>query len=419
MANLFIPGEILLPRDTDLSLWSVPACDQYTSEPEFWEAAETRVGAEPSALRMILPEAYLGLRDTEEMTQNALAAMADYKSRGLFRAIEDSYIYIEREQSDGSIRRGVLGLVDLEGYEYVPDAQSPIRATEETVCARLPARARLREQAPIEMPHILMMADDPEDLVLETARQEADAQLYDFPLMGDGGRIRGFQIYGKGAARVKAQIDELGSVESRMKRYGPSEVPPLVLAMGDGNHSLAAAKLYYENLKEEIGTEMARSSKARYALAELVNIRDEALHFYPIHRLICDTDPADFVNLARKFCQEAAKEGGELVPIILVSAHGEQEIMIPGQSLGALVSGCDKLCALQIERFGGSADYIHGDETLRRLAKRENCCGILLPEVDKAAFFRAVASDGPLPKKSFSIGHASDKRYYLECRAIR
>lgn len=419
MRSLFIPGRILLPRDVDLTLWSVPACDQYTSEPEFWDQAEARVGEGPSALRMILPEAYFGLRDTEEETKKALAAMEDYRSRGLLRAFEDSYIYIERGQADGSVRRGLLGLVDLEGYEYSADAASPIRATEETVRSRLPARARLRRLAPLETSHILMMADDPEDLVLETARREAGEVLYDFQLMGGGGHIRGRRISGQGARRVLAQVDRLGSGEALLARYGQTDKPPVVLAMGDGNHSLAAAKLYYETLKEELGSEAARATPARWALAELVNIRDTALGFYPIHRMICETKVEEFFHLAKNFWEDASQGPGERLEIKLVSAGGEQILSIPAQNLGPLVAGVDRLCALQTERFSGSVDYIHGDETLLRLAKREGCCGILLPPVDKGAFFQAVTADGPLPKKSFSIGHASDKRYYLECREIR
>ncbi len=415
--ELFLPGDILLPEGVDMGLWSAPACDQYTAEPEYWDALEAQSAGLPSALWLMLPEAYLGIRDTSAQTDKALKAMEDYLSGGVFRELKDSYIYIERLLPGGALRRGLLGLVDLEGYDYSPASVSPVRATEATVESRLPPRTAVRQRANLEMPHILMLADDIGDVVLNTAALSAGELLYDFDLRGGYGHIRGRRIAGEAALAVKAALDALGSDAALTEKFGSVPQSPIILAMGDGNHSLAAAKQWYESLKASLGP-AALSHPARYALAELVNVRDAAVDFQPIHRLIAGTDTAGFLESASRFWRAQGGTAGERT-VALLSSRGEIKLPVGGLSLGKLVSAADEFCSAYIAEHGGSPDYIHGDASLRRLAVREGCCGILLPPVDKGEFFKSVMVGGPLPKKSFSIGGAADKRCYLECRRIK
>lgn len=394
--RVFTPADILLPRVDDMTKWSCIACDQFTAEPEYWREAERIVGSEPSTLRLMLPEAWLGVRDSAAETRKIYAAMKDYVNRGIFRTVEQSFIYVERTLPSGAVRRGLVGKLDLECYDWAPGSATPVRATEGTVESRLPARVEVRRGATLEMPHIMVFIDDPENAVIPSAA--GGEALYDFELMLGGGHIRGSRVTGEAAERLTAALEAPeGSVR---------------FAMGDGNHSLAAAKRCWEQIKRNLPESELETHPARYALAEIVNIHDEAVTFEPIHRVLLETVPRGFIEEAA-----ARLPRGKGQAVTLLAGRREMEIET-GMPLGALVALVDELLGDWRREHGGESDYIHGDEDARALGGRPSSVGVLLPRLEKAELFPYITEHGPYPKKSFSIGHARDKRYYLECRAI-
>ena len=394
--RVFTPADILLPRVDDMTKWSCIACDQFTAEPEYWREAERIVGDEPSTLRLMLPEAWLGVRDSAAETRKIYAAMKDYVNRGIFRTVEQSFIYVERTLPSGAVRRGLVGKLDLECYDWAPGSATPVRATEGTVESRLPARVEVRRGATLEMPHIMVFIDDPENAVIPSAA--GGEALYDFELMLGGGHIRGSRVTGEAAERLTAALEAPeGSVR---------------FAMGDGNHSLAAAKRCWEQIKRNLPESELETHPARYALAEIVNIHDEAVTFEPIHRVLLETVPRGFIEEAA-----ARLPRGKGQAVTLLAGRREMEIET-GMPLGALVALVDELLGDWRREHGGEPDYIHGDEDARALGGRPSSVGVLLPRLEKAELFPYITEHGPYPKKSFSIGHARDKRYYLECRAI-
>lgn len=394
--RVFTPADILLPRVDDMTKWSCIACDQFTAEPEYWREAERIVGDEPSTLRLMLPEAWLGVRDSAAETRKIYAAMKDYVNRGIFRTVEQSFIYVERTLPSGAVRRGLVGKLDLECYDWAPGSATPVRATEGTVESRLPARVEVRRGATLEMPHIMVFIDDPENAVIPSAA--GGEALYDFELMLGGGHIRGSRVTGEAAERLTAALEAPeGSVR---------------FAMGDGNHSLAAAKRCWEQIKRNLPESGLETHPARYALAEIVNIHDEAVTFEPIHRVLLETVPRGFIEEAA-----ARLPRGKGQAVTLLAGRREMEIET-GMPLGALVALVDELLGDWRREHGGEPDYIHGDEEARALGGKPSSVGVLLPRLEKAELFPYITEHGPYPKKSFSIGHARDKRYYLECRAI-
>lgn len=394
--RVFTPADILLPRVDDMTKWSCIACDQFTAEPEYWREAERIVGSEPSTLRLMLPEAWLGVRDSAAETRKIYATMKDYVNRGIFRTVEQSFIYVERTLPSGAVRRGLVGKLDLECYDWAPGSATPVRATEGTAESRLPARVEVRRGATLEMPHIMVFIDDPENAVIPSAA--GGEALYDFELMLGGGHIRGSRVTGEAAERLTAALEAPeGSVR---------------FAMGDGNHSLAAAKRCWEQIKRNLPESELETHPARYALAEIVNIHDEAVTFEPIHRVLLETVPRGFIEEAA-----ARLPRGKGQAVTLLAGKREMEIET-GMPLGALVALVDELLGDWRREHGGEPDYIHGDEEARALGGKPSSVGVLLPRLEKAELFPYITEHGPYPKKSFSIGHAKDKRYYLECRAI-
>ncbi len=384
--RIVYPADILLPRVEDPTAWSVVACDQFTSQPEYWAAAEKRAGTAPSALRLMLPEAWLGTDKAEGAEDRIASAMETYLSGGIFSELKDSFLYLERTQPDGRIRHGLMAALDLEQYDFAPGNRAPVRATEGTVEERLPPRVKIRSRAVLEMPHTMVLADDRNDSVMTAARKNRGEVVYDFDLMLGGGHITGWAIAGKGRDALQNVLDEYS---------GTSALP---FAVGDGNHSLASAKRYWEQLRETLGAEERITHPARYSLVELTNIHDPALDFEPIHRVIFDTDTAFFTA--------AAEERGKCWED-------------PSLPIGDRVSAAESFCRDYVSAHGGYIDYIHGDVTAAEMGKRPGCAAVLLPPISKDGLFRSVLTGGALPRKSFSMGHASDKRYYLECRRIR
>lgn len=408
--QLFRPADILIPA-TDMHAWSVVACDQFTSEPEYWARVHEIVGDKPSALRLILPEAELGIKNPEEESKKINAAMADYLDGGVFKEYKNSYVYVERRLCGGMVRRGIVGAFDLEAYDWAEGTHTPIRATEHTVEDRLPPRVKVRESALIEMPHIMVFMDDHDDAVLSSVKK--GDKLYDFELMLGGGHISGWLVDDN--AELEKALEQLADPQKLADKYGTAK-NPIIFAMGDGNHSFAAAKKHWESVKSKLPESEWADCPARYALAELVNIHDEAISFEPIHKVIFDTEPESFINEAKSFFSENAGDGRSFT---LITSAGSESISVSGMSIGELIDRCESFCREYIARHGGRIDYIHGDDECKAMSKREGCAGILLPRMEKSELFKSVMSSGPFPKKSFSIGVGRDKRYYLECRRIK
>ena len=416
MSSPFLPADILLPRSADMNKWACVACDQYTSEPGYWAAADAHVGDAPSALRVVLPELYLNAADVAAREEAVLERMGEYLSGELFDVVENSFIFVERTLRSGALRRGLVGILDLEAYNYGADVKPAVRATEGTVLSRIPPRLRIRSRASLELPHVMLLIDDPEDTVLSAAERCAGETVYDFPLMQDSGAIRGRRVCGDAAAEVIAAIDAFGDPDAFAARYGIAGEPVLHIAVGDGNHSLATAKAHYENLKTELG-EDALDHPARYALCELVNLHDCSLEFEPIHRIITDTDPAALLAAFESACgaRRGTSEGQNLEAVI----HGERIAY-------TVENPAEPLCVGTLQKFldeylAGSAaeiDYIHGDDVVLDLSRAENSSGFLLPAMGKEELFPAVVRGGALPRKTFSMGEAADKRFYVEARRI-
>ena len=416
----FYPANILLPENSEMTKWAVVACDQFTSEPEYWAAVEELVADAPSTLRLILPEARLKDDDVDEQICRINESMRRYLDEGVFRCLNDALLYVERRQSDGRIRHGLIGMVDLEQYDFTPGSGALIRATEGTVLERIPPRAKVRRNAPIELPHVMLLIDDPDRSVIEplTAAAPTMEKLYDFDLMQGGGHIAGYRLSDAQCAAVADSLLRLTTKEEMERKYGQGDAQPLLFAVGDGNHSLATAKACYEEQKKGLSEEETRLLPARYALVEVVNNHDDALQFEPIHRVVFGVDPA---HLMAEFCKTYpnAYEGRGAGHTIEVAYAGyEGAITVPDPAMQLAVGTLQSFLDSYIRDFGGEVDYIHGDEVTRQLGKQPGNIGFLLPAMGKEQLFKTVMADGVLPRKTFSMGHAQDKRYYIESRRI-
>lgn len=415
----FVPAEILIP-DFDKhsgTKWATVACDQFTSEPEYWEAAAEIAGYEPSTLNLMIPEVYLA--ETEERLPKVHEKMNEY-IKDVLISHPDSLIYIEREQSDGRVRRGIVGMVDLEHYDYNKGATSLIRATEGTVLERIPPRVAVRRDATLELPHIMLLIDDPDLTVIEPLADVADnfEKAYDFDIMLGGGHIKGSFVSNEYKEKIDTALCALATDAEMEKKYGAKGISPLLFAVGDGNHSLATAKAAFEEIKTRDG-EKAMSSPARYALAEVVNLHDKALDFEPIYRVVFDVDGEDMLaelrEYANKLCGTASPQK---VHFICNGAEGDITFEHPVQQL-AVGTLQDFLDEYKKNNPKAEVDYIHDESSLRALAEKENSVGFLFDGMGKDELFRTVIFDGALPRKTFSMGHARDKRFYLECRKIK
>ncbi len=409
--NTFNPADVLLPKTEDFAHWSVIACDQFTSQPEYWERVDRLVGPERSALRLILPEAWLG-RDDDELIRSVHEKMRDYLEDDFFKTYPRSYVYVERTLLDGIVRRGLVGAIDLERYDYSDNASEDVRTTEKTVPSRIPPRKKIRCGAQLDLPHVLLLFDDAEDTVfkhLETMKGRLPL-LYDFDLMEGGGRIVGRLVSGENAQQVDRLITEYEGASGT--RYRNAKGSPFNYAVGDGNHSLAAAKACYEDLRGALG-DKALESPARYAMVELVNIHDPAIVIEPIHRLLNETDIAVLLDELRKI---APSEGG--FPIRWVSGAGSGVTFVDVSDGELPTAVLQAFLDRYLASHRGSIDYIHGEDVLESLAGREESIGFIMPPIEKSALFEGIVQGGVLPRKTFSMGHAREKRYYLEARKI-
>ena len=410
--NPFSSADILLPADVTMEKWAVIACDQFVSQPEYWQQVRATVGEAPSTLHIMLPEADLESGDVAGMIRSINSKMEEYLRKDLFRCHRDAFIYVERTLLSGAVRRGIVGAVDLDAYDYTPGSVSPIRATEKTVTERIPPRMDIRRDAALELPHVLLLCDDEQQRLIDSVAEVKD-QLpiaYDFELMAGGGRIRGWLVQGSYAEAFRR---ELTAYEQRIQaRYAALGTPAVLYAVGDGNHSLASAKGCYEELKQKNPGADLSGHPARYALVELENIHDDAQVFEPIHRIIKATDPEKLLSALSSVCCEDG------CPVTWFSQGHSGVVRLkvkPGQlPLSVMQSFLDDYLA----RNPGQIDYIHGDDTLQELSQAPGSIGFLLPAIEKDSFFRGISVDGVLPRKTFSMGHAQEKRYYLEARKI-
>ena len=419
----FSPANILLPQDCGLTKWAVVACDQYTSQPEYWQRVDNYVGDAPSTLRLILPESKLESDNVDQEIQKINQTMEAYLAEERLRELEDVMILLERKLSSGKTRLGLIGKLDLEQYSYEKDSGTPLRATEGTVLSRIPPRMAVRRNAPIELPHIMVLVDDPDKKIIEPLlKKESKKQMqmiYSATLMEKGGRVSGWLLSKEQAAKVQDQLTALGDPERFAQFYHAEGKPVLTYAMGDGNHSLATAKACWEELKPTLSPAERETHPARYALVELVNLHDDSLEFEPIHRVLFGVDPqkllADFLA-AYPDAHEGAGEGHQIT-YVLPGKKGVITVPHPTAQLevGTLQTFLDRY----LEEHGGKIDYIHGEDVVEQLASQPDSIGFLLPPMGKDQLFPTVIFDGALPRKTFSMGEAHDKRFYLEARKIK
>ena len=400
-----VSTDMYLPAShVDLSKWAVVACDQFTSQPDYWHRVEQLVGEAPSTLHLMQPEVFLEHGDN---TATVNATMQRYLQDGtLRRAVEDGFVVVERTTESG-VRRGLMAALDLECYDFTTGTLLT-RATEGTVADRLPPRVKIRQHAPLEMPHVLVLIDDPDRTVIEPLlqRKQHEPPLYDVELMQGGGHLRGFAV----------TDDESKTMLCRAMDALYQNADGFLYAVGDGNHSLATAKICWENLKATLTPAEQATHPARYALVELENLHDEAILFEPIHRVLFRVDPADV--LAR-FADYVAEQGMQLV-------EGDDIVFVDhaAYSLGN-AGGMLPIAVLQnflddyLAATDGGIDYIHGADTVRDLSAAPEALGILLKGIPKDGFFEGIRVGGHFPRKTFSMGEAHEKRYYMETRKIR
>lgn len=398
--SCFYPADILLPKNAtkeDMEKWAVIACDQYTSDEEYWEDVKEIVGDAPSTLNIMLPEIYLE-KDNSEKIKKINATMQEYLDNDMFEEYKDAMIYVERQVGD-KVRKGLVGMVDLEEYDYTPGSQTLIRATEATIIDRLPPRIEIRKNAPLEMPHILMLFNDANKTIvapLEARKGELEV-VYDFDLMKDGGHVTGYLL--------TKEMQE--SVEKALDKFA-EENDGLQFAVGDGNHSLAAAKACYERDKNPLN---------RYALVEIENVHNSAQEFESIFRVLFNVDADNFLEEFKDYTKKNGMGGMQKFKYYFGEEEGEFEVKATAKlPVGTLQGFID----LYIEENPEvRVDYIHGQDVVKKLAKKENTIGFIYEGIKKDNFFDAIIQDGSLPRKTFSMNEANEKRFYIETRKIK
>lgn len=420
--SVFSPGDIMLPRQCDMTAYSVVACDQYTAEPAYWDEVKAIVGKNPSTLNMVFPEIYLKSGNFEQTIAGINAAMDSYLASGVFAEHKNTYIYVKRTLPSGTVRHGIVGIVDLEQYDYSVGSQSAIRATEGTVLDRIPPRVLIRKDASLELPHVMLLVDDINDTVLKPLKCINDADLsaltaYDFSLMQQSGSIKGYFVPSDVASAVDDALCSLGNRDTFDAKYNISgdDKGVLLFAVGDGNHSLATARQCYLNAKSDPN---ADPQKSRYALVEVVNLHDSSLEFEAIHRVMFDVSQSDVMQKLSQHFVLSETAGAQKLDVVI----GEQvkTIYITNPKLNLCVGSLQEFIDSYLASSSGEVDYIHGADVVKSLCKKhQNSIGFILPSMDKQDLFKTVILDGALPRKTFSMGEACDKRFYLEARKIK
>jgi hypothetical protein len=433
--------EIHLPSDgIDLNSWAVVACDQYSSEREYWENVAGFVGAKPSTLNMIFPECYLEDGDKEERIAKIRSKMAEYLEKGYIESKGKGFVLVERlTPYEKEPRVGLVMALDLERYVYGSSSKSLIRPTEGTIVERLPPRMAIRRGAPLEVPHIMVLMDDPLRNIIEPlyAKRRYLPKVYDFDLMQNSGHLRAWKIADD--ANLEAILESLtvlADPEAYKAKYGDENV--LLFAVGDGNHSLATAKAVWEEIKAHFAEDPARDRilahhPARFALVELLNIYDEGLPFHPIHRVLFNVDArAFFADLEKAGAKVSLRPDSEKAFSECDASAGEpgHTIAFTSSKASGIIRFDDPVATIAAGSMQGfidpwlksypatTIDYIHGSGSLAALASREGNLGLYLPPVDKSSFFETVIRNGVLPRKTFSMGEAPEKRFYMEARRI-
>ena len=421
--------KIMLPRaGVDMQKWAVVACDQYTGQPEYWQAARQFIGDAPSTLDLFLPEAFLGREGEDERIASIRQNMLRFCADGILQTLPQGVILVKRQVA-GNTRFGLVLALDLEEYDYSAGSQTLIRATEGTIADRIPPRLKIRQGATVELPHILVLIDDPNRTVIEPIAAHTDTlnMLYDTDLMMGGGHITGWQVNDETHIHnILAALTELASPAAFNKKYAGKA--PLLFAMGDGNHSFATAKANWTKIKPTLSDNERESHPARYALVEVENVHDAGIVFEPIHRILFNVDPADAIQKVRVFLAarntEAfitddvrVQDGGHVLPFVSGAGNGAFFVPKPTQQLpvGTLQTALDAFLA---QNPKAEIDYIHGADVVNKLARRVDALGFILPAMEKDALFPTVIYDGALPRKTFSMGEANEKRYYLEARSL-
>ena len=396
--SVFQPANILLPKeDILLEKWCVVACDQYTSRPDYWEQALITTGDSPSTLHLVYPEALLSQGDERIETINK--TMKEYLEKGIFRELPNSLVYTERTLNNGKIRRGIVGAIDLEEYDYQKGSKSKIRATEGTVLERIPPRVKIRQNASLELPHVILLIDDPSQTVIESI--QPGKTLYEADLMAGGGHLVGREI----------SQEETDAFLKRFAALEEHAADGLVIAVGDGNHSLASAKACWEAIKPTLSPEERLTHPARFCLAELENIHDPAQEFEPIHRVVFGVQPEEFLQKFTALDQVSHSGNGETVICLYQGNTLELSLKDTPLAVGLLQKFLDEQdCEI---------DYIHGEEEVKRLSAEPGNVGFLLPKPGKSELFCTVIQDGALPRKTFSMGEANEKRFYMEAKRIQ
>lgn len=420
-------ADILLPREgIDLKKWATVACDQYTSEPEYWLDVEKIVADSPSTFKITFPEVYLEKEGKKERIRNIVKTMEDYIEEGVFTEYKDSFILVKRT-CDGKSRYGLMAALDLDQYDYSKDSRSLIRATEGTILERIPPRKEIRKDAPLELPHIMVLISDEKRSVIEPLKDKMDSlkRIYSTELMKDGGYLEGYLIDSDEDKEMIYQAFE--SLYSALDKNNP-----LLFAMGDGNHSLATAKSCWEDMKKGLSEEERKDSKARYALVEIENIYDEALLFEPIHRVFFNLSMDEFEKEVLKYAKGMTYHREKSIEDMVERINSRDGLVfglsVNNELYSLEVKGSRNFLSASLmqsvidslkERNACQIDYIHGIDVTVRLSNEGNNIGIILPDVDKSSFFETVIKEGSFPRKTFSIGHANEKRYYMEARRIK
>ena len=419
----FAPAHILLPSEqVPLEQWGCIACDQFTSDRSYWQRAEKTAAGAPSTLNLILPEVYLEDGDADARVEKIHATMQDYAKNVLTRAV-DGFIYVERTEQSGRVRQGLVGRVDLEAYSYRRGEKCTVRPSECTVESRIPPRMKVRTGAALETPHIMMLADDPDCTLIEpiAAHKDSLPKVYEGELMLGGGHVAGWAVEDPALiAQIENALTVLGSQEEFDKKYpDATRRDPLTLAVGDGNHSLATAKACWEELKKTLTPEQAENHPARWCLAEVCNVHSPAIEIEPIHRVLFGVDHEKFMKAFQAAYPNAYEGKGEGHTIEFVWNDESHFITVPDPRVQLAVGTLQGVIDQYLQDNGGEVDYIHGDAVTRELGSKPGNMGFLLPAMGKEQLFKTVMADGVLPRKTFSMGEARDKRYYLEARRIR
>lgn len=421
-------SDILLPKSsTDYFRWATVACDQFTSQKDYWQEVERITDGYPTTFRLIYPECYLEEGDKEKRIHSINSAMNKYLEEGLFDTYKDCFILVERTTESGT-RLGLMVSLDLECYSYAPDSKTLIRATEGTILSRIPPRKEIRKNAPLELPHIMVLISDEKRSIIEplSAKKDSLKKVYDTDLMQGGGHVTGYLVDSDEDIALVAK-----GFKALTERLDPEN--PLLFAMGDGNHSLATAKSCWEDIKATLTEEEKKDHPARYALVELENIFDEALMFEPIHRTFFNTAAADFDDILSRFAKKITKSPAASLEesireinakdsvqrFATVTEDGFTVYSLEGAKSSIAAGTIQSVIDTVLSEGKGDIDYIHGADVAARLGAEKGNIGIILPDVSKETFFDSIIRDRAFPRKTFSIGHAEEKRYYIEAKRIR